>query len=243
MSCVLYSGTPGSGKSLHAAQKITMAMRGGKNVIANFPINMDYFRSKKGKMPRRLGNFYYVRNQDLTVSFLKKFSKEHLKHFRESQALVVIDECSVLFNPRIDRKDRMDWITFFSQHRKYGYDIILISQSDCLIDRQIRPMIETEEKHRSMKNYGIWGWLFTEIFCNFFWVNSYWYGCKMKLSSNVFCFHKKQASLYNTYKIFDEEEESDNGKGKASVLQHIEAYCYRFPRSPVILSDCYRLGL
>lgn len=218
MACELYSGTPGSGKSLHAAQKIVAALKGRKTVIANFPINFDYFKKRNGKMPK-LGTFEYVQNQDLTVPFLKKYSKDNFKHFKEHQCLVVIDECAVLFNPRIDRKDRIDWVTFLSQHRKYGYDILLISQSDTLIDRQIRPMIETEYKHRALSNYGIAGWLFSEIFGNYFWVNSYWYGCRMKLSSNVFRFHKKQSSLYDSFKLFDEtdnepkkEEKKEDGK-------------------------------
>lgn len=215
MSCDLYSGTPGSGKSLHAAQRIDRSLRGGKTVIANFPINFDYFKNRKGKMPK-LGKFLYVQNQDLTVPFLKQYSKDNFEHFKEHQCLVVIDECAVLFNPRISRNDRLDWVTFLTQHRKYGYDVLLISQSDCLIDRQIRPMIETEYKHRAMSNYGLAGWIFSEIFGKYFWVNSYWYGCKMKLSSDCFRFHKKQASLYNSFKIFDETEEKEDGKPNES---------------------------
>ncbi len=211
MSCELYSGTPGSGKSLHAAQRIDRELRAHKTVIANFPINFDYFKKRNGKMPR-LGKFLYVQNQDMTVPFLKNYSKENFKHFKESQCLVVIDECAVIFNPRINRQDRLEWVTFLTQHRKYGYDILLISQSDCLIDRQIRPMIETEYKHRAMSNYGVGGWLFSEIFGKFFWVNQYWYGCRMKLGTDVFRFHKKQASLYNSFKIFDETEEKTNEK-------------------------------
>ena len=34
-----YTGTPGSGKSLHMASEIYEAMYKGKNVIANFEIN------------------------------------------------------------------------------------------------------------------------------------------------------------------------------------------------------------
>lgn len=205
MSCVLYSGTPGSGKSLHAAKRIVNTLKGGHTVIANFPIDMNYFQ-RKGKMPKRLGKFEYIQNQDLTVKFLKEYSKNNFVHFKESQALVVIDECAVLFNPRNDRKDRMEWITFLTQHRKYGYDILLISQSDCLIDRQIRPMIETEYKHRAMSNYGVGGWLLSLIIGKFFWVNEYWYGCRMKLSSDCFKLNKKQAKIYDSFKLFDDDD-------------------------------------
>ena len=34
-----YTGTPGSGKSLHCADKILFYLKHGKRVICNFPIN------------------------------------------------------------------------------------------------------------------------------------------------------------------------------------------------------------
>lgn len=210
MSCDLYSGTPGSGKSLHAAKRIINTLRGGKTVIANFPINLDYFKNRHGRMPKKLGKFEYIQNSELTVKFLKKYSLEKLEHFKESQCLVVIDECAVLFNPRTALKDRQDWVTFLSQHRKYGYDILLISQSDQLIDRQIRPMIETEFKHRALSNYGIWGWLLSYIIGKWFWVNTYWYGCRMRLGSDCFRMNKKQAKIYDSFRLF----EIDDGKKK-----------------------------
>lgn len=204
MACELYSGTPGSGKSLHAARRIITTLKAGKTIIANFPINMDYFKNKHtGNRPKKLGKFEYVQNQDLTVPFLKRYSRDNLKHFRESQCLVVIDECAVIFNPRTAKEDRQEWVTFLTQHRKYGYDLLLISQSDCLIDRQIRPMIETEYKHRALSNYGIWGWVLSLVIGKWFWVNSYWYGCRMRLGSDVFRFNKKEAKIYDSFRLFD----------------------------------------
>ena len=43
----LYSGTPGSGKSLYATYEILRLLKAKKGVIANFPINLGYFRKKK----------------------------------------------------------------------------------------------------------------------------------------------------------------------------------------------------
>ena len=211
MACELFTGTPGSGKSLHAAKKIRFLLRAKKTIIANFPINMECFRKRNGKMPK-LGKFIYVPNSKLTVSYLKKFSFENLKPLKESQCLVIIDECQVKFNPRISRQDREEWVEFLPQHRKYGYDILLVTISDKFIDKLITTTVETEYKHRSMKNYGVWGDLFCAIFGNVFWVNSYWYGCKMKLSSEVFHFNKKLANLYNSFKLFDESDTDESKK-------------------------------
>lgn len=225
MSCDLYSGTPGSGKSLHAAKRIINTLRGGKTVIANFPINLDYFINKRsGRMPKKLGKFEYIGNADLTVDFLKKYSFENLKHFRESQCLVVIDECAVLFNPRTSLKSRQDWVNFLSQHRKYGYDILLISQSDQLIDRQIRPMIETEYKHRALSNYGLWGWIVSYFIGKWFWVNSYWYGCRMRLGSDCFRMNKKQAQIYDSFRLFDIDDKKVPDKQKQSKAPEVPEF-------------------
>ena len=72
---------------------------------------------------------------------------------KEGQTLVVIDECQIIFNCRdFGRKDRNAWVTFFAQHRKLGFNVILITQSDRMLDRQIRSLVEEEVKHRKLNN-------------------------------------------------------------------------------------------
>lgn len=51
----LYSGTPGSGKSLHQAKDIYDWLRKGKVVIANFDIDVN-------KIPKCKGQFIYLDN-------------------------------------------------------------------------------------------------------------------------------------------------------------------------------------
>ena len=89
-------------------------MNKGRNVIANFPIDMDYFKNRRGKssvLPRK---FIYADNQQLTVSFLKQYAKCWHKLGREHQTTVVIDECAAMFNSRMwNVSDRMEWIYFF----------------------------------------------------------------------------------------------------------------------------------
>ena len=46
----LYSGTPGSGKSLHTARVIYYSLKRGFPVIANFPINLDKIKCKKSEL-------------------------------------------------------------------------------------------------------------------------------------------------------------------------------------------------
>lgn len=190
----LYSGTPGSGKSYHAVHDIFKKVkRKDKNkVIANFILNLP----NKYK-----GNFIYVDNSELTVDFLKEYAfKNHLLGV-EGQTLVVIDEAQILFNSRdwgVNSHKRMNWIKFFSQHRKYGYNFIMIAQFDKMIDRQIRSLIEYEVVHMKMNNY------FWFLPATFFLCVERWYGQKMKTGHIIIPYRKKIANLYNSYSTFDE---------------------------------------
>lgn len=208
----LYSGTPGSGKSLAAAYELIRLLQRGRNVIANFPIDETYF--KRGSRDTMKGQFLYLTNQELTVDSLKEFAKDNHIIGREGQTTVIIDECAAMFNSRAwDAKDRMQWIYFFQQHRKLGFNVILIAQHDRLLDRQIRAFIETEYKHRNIKNYKFFGFFLYFIFGGLFMQIEYWYGTRLKCSSNMFRLNKKKANIYNTYQIF---ETSDEHKRKNS---------------------------
>lgn len=193
----LYTGTPGSGKSYHATYDIYKKV---------------YQKSKKFK-PRVISNYYldlkndnffYLDNSEITTNYLYDFAKKNHKFGLESQTLVVIDEAQIIFNSRdwnSSRKgeSRMDWIKFFSQHRKFGYNIILIAQNDRMIDRQIRALVEYEVAHMKINNY------FRILPLTFFLAVYRWYGQKMKLTSETFLYRKKIANLYNSYEYFDNE--------------------------------------
>lgn len=190
----LYSGTPGSGKSYHAVYDIYSKIRKkNKNkVIANFILNVP---------SEYKNNFIYVDNPELTIEYLQQYAYKN--HFVgvEGQTLVVIDEAQILFNSRdwgSNSNRRMEWIKFFSQHRKYGYNFILIAQFDRMIDRQIRSLIEYEVSHMKMNNF-FWFLPFTFFLCV-----EHWYGQKMKTGHVIIPYRKKIATLYNSYATFDE---------------------------------------
>lgn len=201
MAITLYSGTPGSGKSYHAASEIWNWLRfRDRGLICNFPLNGKILKERKRC------RFDYVDNRDLTVDFLKDYASTYHKVGIERQTLVVIDEAQVLFNARtFAAKDRQEWCTFFSQHRKYGYDFILIAQYDRMLDRQIRCLLEYEVRHRKLNNYGFGGFflsLFTGL-STWFIAIQYWYGGNgLKLDSSMIKFSKKKADLYNSYELF-----------------------------------------
>lgn len=200
---MLYSGTPGSGKSLHLAEKLYFRIRAGLPTICNFDVRVNY---KKIKAKRFYDSFTYIDNLELTPQKLIAYSHALFKNKRpkEGSILLVIDECQILFNARDwGRTGRNEWLSFFTQHRKFGYDIILVSQFDRMIDRQIRSLIEYELVHRKVSNYGWMGKLLSLFSVgNLFVSVKVWYPMKEKVGSQFFKAHKKYYSLYDTYNIF-----------------------------------------
>ncbi len=132
---------------------------------------------------------------------------------KEGQTLLCVDECQVIYNAReFSSKQRMEWIKFYSQHRKLGYNVILVAQNDRMIDRQIRSLIEYEVKHRKANNFGTIG-MFIPV--KLFACVSYWYGVREKVGVEFFTFKKKYSKLYDSFIIFDE---SFSGKTASTVV-------------------------
>lgn len=196
----LYSGTPGSGKSLHSARTIYYCLFRNEPVICNFRIDLD-----KVKHPE---NFTFIDNSDLEPSKLIQFSRDYFgsKRVREGAITLVIDECQMMFNARSwDKKGREEWNKFFQMHRHFGFDVILIAQFDRMIDRQIRSLIEYEYIHRKVTNMG-WRGVFLSVLMlssNLFVSVKVWYPMKEKVGSEFFRAKKKYYSLYDTYILLD----------------------------------------
>lgn len=232
-----YSGTPGSGKSLHVAREIEKKIQSGGNVIANFEFNDSLIRKKFRK---KKGQFVYVDNGklmfpieareivnqqsgltkkietsplDVLYRFALNFHKKNKRgQILEHQTLFIIDEAQILFNSREwQNRDRKEWVIFFTQHRKYGYDIIIISQFERLLDRQIRGCFEYEVNHKKVMNYKTLG-VILSIFArgSLFVAVTHWYGVKGKennVGAKFYTGKRKYYNMYNSYKIFDSEKE------------------------------------
>lgn len=201
----LYTGTPGSGKSLHVAHEIYDWLRYGRNVIANFDIveeKVKYFR-------HRHGYFFGVENADLTIAGLCGFAMNFHKRDKsgrilEGQTLIVIDEAQILYNTRAwSSSGRSEWISFFTQHRKYGYEVILITQFDEMLDKQVRALVEYEFLHRKLNNFKLFGSLLALLAGgSLFLCIQKWYCNNQQVSVSYFRGCKKYYDLYNTSKLF-----------------------------------------
>lgn len=221
MTISLYSGTPGSGKSMHATKRIQLSLkRGRKPIIANYRIN---------PKAKNVKNFTYIDNFELTPDFLYTFANDYWHNtkygFREDWILLIIDEAQLLFNSREwNKKNRMDWLQFFSQHRKFGYEIIMIAQFDRMLDRQIRCLIEYEVKHRRLGNFGTKGKI-AALFCGgeLFVCVTLFYALKEKISVEVMRNSKAVFRLYDSYNAFARDTDGENGApvgggGKGDII-------------------------
>jgi zona occludens toxin (predicted ATPase) len=196
----LYTGTPGSGKSYHATYLCHHATKRGVNILANFFVKLS---------PKQEHYFFFCPLEKMTVEYFINFHREHHVEGKESQTIIIIDEASVLFNAReYGRKDRSDWLKFFSQHRKLGYDIILISQIDRMLDRQIRGNVEIQKLHRKLTNWGFKGWIIALLTGKKFVCINKWYQIDSKKDSRIdteyFSIKKKIADSYDTFSMFSD---------------------------------------
>lgn len=216
----LYSGTPGSGKSLHTASVIFWRLNSKKPVIANFEIDTKKIKKNK-EVP-----FVHISNDELTPEYLVAYSRKYFEthSFREGALLLVVDECQLIFNAREwNAKGRNEWLSFYTQHRKYGYDVILVAQFDRMIDRQIRSLIEYEIVHRKVSNFGIKGKIFSMFAVGKLFVAvKIWYPMKEKVGSEFFVAKKKYYSIYDTRNAFVSDEAGGKGSLASSDTNVVE---------------------
>lgn len=200
----MYTGTPGSGKSLHVVYLMQRWMSKFKSpVIGNFDFNTEIARQKG------YGGYLYLDNEFITPDFLVWFADRY-KQVRkwdrvpEDTILLVLDECQLIFNARSwNDKGRKEWISFFTQHRKLGYRIILICQFCEMIDKQIRSLIEYEFVHRKVKNVGIFGSIMNIMAFGGLHIAIKRYApLKEKVGQEFFKSNRYLFDLYNSYNRF-----------------------------------------
>lgn len=172
----IQQGTPGSGKSAAAVARAIMHLRKGGVVAANFSlidgwaekVAEQYFISK---LPFGLGDdFRYKKASSLHGRFFRvddvdsirsieprKLSTDLYKDdgsYSEGNGLLILDEAQLLFNSR-NWQANMPWIEFLTQHRKLGWNIVLIAHHIDMIDSQIRPLCEYESRFRNLQKVSI----------------------------------------------------------------------------------------
>jgi zona occludens toxin len=215
----LYTGFVGSGKSYHATARgvtIADAPMGKRYVIANFPIfpKKKFFAKlpllkKMVKEPFVKSRWIYKENEELTVDYLIAASHELGFYGNESSCLLIFDEAGIMFNSRdwnIKPDARKAWIKFFSQSRKFGYDVVFIAQDGRMLDRQIRGLVEYEVQHKKMNNWFVFKILPFTLFA----AVSFWNGIRtIRGTLQIVIYNKKVADRYDTMGLFEYEKQLD----------------------------------
>lgn len=209
MSICLLSGTPGSGKSLHAASMIyrDLSPHSNKFVICNFQINIDLIREDCRD------RFCFIpasclENTDYLISIIKTYWKSHYAlSTRDAEERIHFywDECQLYLNSRTWLSNQKSgWPSFFQMHRHYGVKIILMCQMLSMLDKQVRGCIEYDIVHRKVANAGAGGYIISRFFGGGLFISLYvWTATRKQFSSEFFLYRRKLGRLYDTHCIID----------------------------------------
>ena len=219
----LWSGTPGSGKSLHCTHEVREDLRFGKYVISTCYIDTTYcfmnklqeliFNLSRGKLhlynedPREK-NFFYIPIGEITPQYLYEFAAKYHKFGKEHQTTLILDECVAIFSPTVlseNIKRWNEWDEFFRKHRHLGFNVIIIPQAKKLISRKVIEYCEFDVKHFNRKHHGLFGFYLSLIIGGLFSYSVCWRGTKDKpLEQKFFTYRRLYGSMYNSYSMFDE---------------------------------------
>ena len=217
----LFSGTPGSGKSLMIAREILFEIRIKKrNVICcNMSVNEDYVRKSPDAAKIVFAPSYnYLQHPYPFYEYAKKY---HTKG-KEGQTLIIFDEVQELLSPKVCQMKMKtnkayvpDWLTFFSQHRHLGFDVYFVTQYDRMLVHDIRYLVEYNNIHRKIRNNGDMGFLlstFMRVFLGkelFVQINK-WNGSNEKIGQRFYTYSKKFNKVYDSYKKFSDLRAADS---------------------------------
>lgn len=172
----IIQGTPGSGKSAVATVAMLEYVMQGGVVACNYDLIPGWHQHLAKLNPKvrwgiksqeEVAQNYWQRafkvgTHDTVIQLSErlkeipgvKFNKNG--RVKEGTGKLFIDEAQLLFNSR-DWTKNSGFIEFFTQHRKHGWDVILIAHTEDMIDKQIRGLIEYETRLRNLKNIKIAG--------------------------------------------------------------------------------------
>lgn len=238
----LYTGTPGSGKSLHAVHEIRSDLFFGKYVISTMFVDVDMvfytrfqrflfkhfgFRPKQKNLKNdpRKQNFRYIDILKITPDYLYNFAAKYHEAGKEHQTTVYLDECVAIFSPTVigdNVKAWNDWDKFFRVHRHLGFDVVLIPQSQRLISRKVIEYCEYEVRHYNRKYHGSFGMFLSLFVGGLFSYSVCWRGVRSKpLSQGWLTYNRYYGSLYNSYCLFDDTLLPYQQKQKQALLKKL----------------------
>lgn len=139
------SGRPGAGKTYEAVvSHILPALKQGRKVVINIPLNVDWFVGVLGEEVRDLivlidGGFHNY-GQNRYFSKANDFLKYDTWRNKANQGVYFfVDEAHLAMPQGGTDKELKEYM---SMHRHYGHDIMLITQNFRKVDRDIKDMVQ-----------------------------------------------------------------------------------------------------
>jgi len=140
------SGRPGGGKSYEAVKNhVIPALKDGRKVITNLPLQVEHFVASFGHQVRDLieivdGEFHNFGDGNRPFSKAEHFLRYNTWRNDKNQGPVFfIDEAHLAMPAGSTQKELLE---FLSLHRHYGFDIYLATQDFRKVHRDIRAMVE-----------------------------------------------------------------------------------------------------
>lgn len=161
----LVTGPPGAGKSYYAVRKAIDSAEAGKFVVANFPLVDGWEEKVANHHPlrwvipgRRRELAAQMRRRSFFSEDVRELSRLRFPGKAEGRAVAIIDEAHNFMNSRTWRdEDRLEVLKFFTQHRKVGLDVYLVTQDAGNIDRQVRALFEYHVTLRNLRRMKVAG--------------------------------------------------------------------------------------
>ncbi|WP_445766614.1 zonular occludens toxin domain-containing protein [Rheinheimera sp.] len=139
------SGRPGAGKSYEAVVRhILPALKQGRKIITNIPLNVDWFVSVLGEETRELivivdGGFHNY-GEKRYFSQAKDFLEYDTWRNDKGQGVYFfVDECHLSMPQGSTNTELKEYL---SMHRHYGHDIMLLTQNFRKVDRDVKDMVQ-----------------------------------------------------------------------------------------------------
>jgi zona occludens toxin len=140
------SGRPGGGKSYELVKNhVIPALKDGRKIITNLPLQVDHFVVSLGHQVRDLieivdGEFHNFGDGNRPFSKAEHFLRYNTWRNDKNQGPVFfIDEAHLAMPAGSTQKELLE---FLSLHRHYGFDIYLATQDFRKVHRDIRAMVE-----------------------------------------------------------------------------------------------------
>lgn len=197
----LYTGAPGSGKTIHSMKDARFTIENGGCLIINFPLYLDKVKIKIHPETE----IYILEKEELEYSPNKVINaiNAYISRHGVRYVCVIIDEAQDYFDSREwNKRGRKDWLGFFSKHRHIGrdhIDIILITQVDLYLDKRlIKGLIEYKYLHRNILYCGALGavlGLLMPALCMYIPI---WMPAKKQEHWHLIYGKKKLRNMYNT---------------------------------------------